>query len=135
MKLTPYIHFAGNAEEALNFYKNAMNGEIVQLGRYGESPMPTDEDYKNKVLHARLLIGDNLLMVSDVFKGQEISTKGNIQLSIEMDDVSQMEEVFIKMSEGGKVTMALQDTFWGARFGMLIDKFGVSWMFNCELKK
>jgi len=135
MKLTPYIHFAGNAEEALNFYKNTLHGEILQLGRYGESPMPTDEDYKNKVMHARLVFGENLVMVSDVFKGQEVSTKGNIQLSIEMDDVNQMEEVFNKMAEGGKVTMALQDTFWGARFGMLIDKFGVSWMFNCELKK
>jgi PhnB protein len=86
-------------------------------------------------MHARLVFGENLSMVSDVFKGQEVSTKGNIQLSIEMDDINQMEEVFNKIAEGGKVTMELQDAFWGARFGMLIDKFAVSWMFNCELKK
>jgi Uncharacterized protein conserved in bacteria len=135
MRLNPYIHFAGNAEEALNFYKEALGGEIIQLGRYGESPVPSDEDYKNKVMHARLVFDNNLLMVSDVFKGQEVSTKGNIQLSVDMDNVKQLEDVFGKMSAGGTVTMALQDTFWGARFGMLIDKFGVSWMFNCELKK
>ncbi len=135
MKLNPYIHFAGNAEEALNFYKDALGGEIVQLGRYGESPMPSDEDYKNKVMHARLIFDDNLVMVSDVFKGQTVTTGGNIQLSVDVDDVNQLEIVFNKMSMGGKVTMAPQDTFWGARFGMLIDKFGVSWMFNCELKK
>ena len=86
-------------------------------------------------MHARLVFDNNLLMISDVFKGQEVSTKGNIQLSVDLEDVKQMEAVFGKMSAGGTVTMALQDTFWGARFGMLIDKFGVSWMFNCELKK
>ncbi len=118
MKLTPYI-----------------NGKIQQLGTYGESPMPADEDYKDKVMHARLIFDGNMIMVSDVFKGQPVSTNGNIQLSIEMDDVNKMEEVFNKMAEGGTVTMPLADQFWGAKFGMLKDKFGVSWMFNCEKKK
>lgn len=135
MKLTPYIHFGGNAREALGFYKNVLNGEIQQLGTYGESPMPGDDDYKDKVMHARLVFDGNMIMVSDVFKGQEVSTNGNIQLSIDVGDVNKLNEVFSKMAEGGKITMELQDTFWGARFGMLIDKFGVSWMFNCELKK
>ena len=134
MKLTPYIHFAGNAREALEFYKNALSGEIQQLGTYGESPVPSDEDYKDKVMHARLVFGGNMIMVSDVFKGQPVSTGGNIQLSIQMNDVNKMDGVFKKMAEGGKVTMELQDAFWGARFGMLQDKFGVNWMFNCELK-
>ena len=124
MKLNPYIHFAGNAEEAFNFYAAALNGEISQIGRYGDSPMPSDEDWKQKVMHARLLFGDNLLVISDVFKGQAVSTEGNIQLSVEVENV-----------EGGSVTMPLQDTFWGARFGMLKDKVGINWMFNCELQK
>lgn len=135
MKLTPYIHFAGNAREALEFYKNALNGEIVQIGTYGESPVPSDEDYKDKVMHARLVFDGNMIMLSDVFKGQQVSTGGNIQLSIQMDDVNKMDEVFKRMAEGGKVTMELQDAFWGARFGMLQDRFGINWMFNCELKK
>jgi PhnB protein len=135
MKLTPYLNFAGNAQEALNFYTNALGGQVVYMQRYGDSPMPSDEDYKNKVMHARLQFGDNMIMVSDAMKGYEISTNGNIQLSMEMDNVSQLEEIFNELTEGGKVTMPLQDQFWGARFGMLQDKFGVSWMFNCELKK
>ncbi len=69
-----------------------MGGQIQQLGRYGESPMPCDEDYKQKIIHARFVFDDNMIMISDVFKGQPVSTHGNIQLSIEMNDASQMED-------------------------------------------
>jgi len=134
MKLIPYLHFAGNAREVLNFYKNVLGGDIVQLGTYGESPMPCDEDYKDKVMHARFVFDGNMIMVSDVFKGQTVSTDGNIQLSVDVDNESKLDEVFNKMAAGGRVTMPLADQFWGARFGMLKDKFGVSWMFNCEKK-
>ncbi|WP_018611068.1 VOC family protein [Segetibacter koreensis] len=135
MKLVPYIHFQGNAEEAMNFYATALGGSIAYLQRYGDSPMPSDEDYKQKIMHGRLTFGDNLIMISDVFKGQEVSTDGNIQLSVDVLENEELESVFNKMAEGGTVAMPLQDTFWGARFGMLKDKFGVSWMFNQELKK
>lgn len=135
MKLTPYLHFAGNAEEVLNFYKDALSGEIVALNRYGQSPMPCDEDYKDKIIHSRLQFDGNLIMISDTFKGNTVSTKGNIQLSIEMDNEESTHSVFAKMSEGGRVTMPLQKQFWGATFGMLEDKFGVGWMFNCDEKK
>ena len=135
MKMTPYIHFAGNAEEALNFYKEALGGEIIALNRYGDSPMPTDEEYKDKIIHARLTFGDNLLMISDTFKGNVVHANGSIQLSMEMNDKTQMETIFSKMAAGGKITMPLQDQFWGATFGMLVDKFGISWMFNHENPK
>lgn len=135
MKLVPYLHFAGNAREVLDFYKNALGGDVVQLGTYGESPMPSDEDYKNKVMHARLVFDGNMIMISDVFKGQPVSTDGNIQLSVEVDDENKLDDIFNKMAEGGTVNMPLADQFWGAKFGMLKDKFGVSWMFNCEKKK
>ena len=134
MKLIPYMHFAGNAREVLHFYKDALGGDIVQLGTYGESPMPGDEDYKDKVMHARFVFDGNMIMVSDAFKGQPVSTNGNIQLSVDVDNENKLDEVFNKMAEGGTVTMPLADQFWGAKFGMLRDKFGVSWMFNCEKK-
>ena len=102
------------------------------LSRYGDTPMPTDEDYKNKIVHARLAFGDSLLMISDTFKGNAVHTNGNIQLSVAMTDKSQMETVFSKLAAGGKITMPLQEQFWGSTFGMLEDKFGVSWMFNHE---
>jgi PhnB protein len=76
-----------------------------------------------------------MIMMSDVFKEQPVSTNGNIQLSVDVDNESKLDEVFTKMAEGGTVTMPLADQFWGAKFGMLTDKFGVSWMFNCEKKK
>lgn len=135
MKLIPYLHFAGNSKEVLEFYQHALGGDVVQLGTYGESPMPSDEDYKDKVMHARFIFDGNMIMVSDVFKGQTISTDGNIQLSVDVEDEDKLDSIFNKMSEGGRVTMPLQDQFWGARFGMLQDRFGVSWMFNCEKKK
>lgn len=135
MKLTPYINFEGNAEEAMNFYAESLDGNIIEISRYGDSPMPADDDYKNKVIHGRVQFGDNVIMISDTFKGNAIQTGGNIQLSVEVSEEGKIDEVFKKMAEGGTVTMELQDTFWRARFGMLKDKFGVSWMFNHELKK
>ena len=135
MKLNPYLHFDGDAEEALNFYKNVLGGEIIMISRYGDSPMPSDEDWKNKLMHSRLLFDGNLIMISDAFKGNMAKKEGNVQLSVEVESIDRINEVFARMAEGGEVKMELQDTFWGARFGMLKDKFGVDWMFNHELKK
>lgn len=135
MKLVPYLHFEGNAEEAMNFYKDALGGEIVSIQRYGDAPMPSDEDYKNKVMHGRLTFDGNLVMISDIFKGHNVARGENIQLSVDVDDAAKIDELFHKMAEGGQVTMELQNTFWGARFGMLKDKFGILWMFNHDLKK
>jgi PhnB protein len=135
MKLNPYVNFQGNAEEALNFYAKALGWEITAIQRYGDSPMPSDEDYKQKIMHGRLQSGVNVLMISDVFKGQPVSTNGNVQLSIDVEPGEDIDSIFKRMSEGGTVSMELQDTFWGARFGMLKDKFGVNWMFNQEKNK
>ena len=133
--LVPYLHFNGNAEEVLNFYKDAFNGEILMINRYGDSPMKTDESLKDKIIHSRLKFDDNLLMISDSFNGQLANMDGNIQLSVEVDDAKKLEEVFNKLAEGGRVTMPLAKQFWGATFGMLQDKYGVNWMFNHEEKK
>jgi PhnB protein len=136
MKLNPYLNFPGNAEEAINFYKNALGGEISQLGRFGESPMPCDEADKQKIMHARLTFDGNLIMFSDGMKGMQFASNGHIQLAVDVSDrPDELETIFNKMAEDGKVTMPLADQFWGSKFGMLQDKFGINWMFNCELKK
>jgi len=135
MKLTPYLNFAGNAEEALSFYAAVFGGEITMLSRYGVSPMPSDDDWKEKLIHARLLFEGNLIMLSDSFKGQPAVGTGNVQLSMEISDAAKIDTIFSALAEGGTVTMPLQEQFWGAKFGMLTDKFGISWMFNHELKK
>jgi PhnB protein len=135
MTLIPYAHFEGNAEEALNFYRDVFGGEILMINRYGEAPMSIDEDWKNKLMHARLKFGNSILYVSDGPKGHTASKDGNIQLSVDVPDENQIVEIFNKMAEGGQVTMPLAEQFWGAKFGMLKDKYGIGWMFNCELKK
>ena len=132
--LVPYLHFNGEAEEVLNFYKDAFGGEVIMLNRYGDSPMQVNEDWKNKIIHSRLKFGDNIIMISDSHNGQLAFKEGNIQLSVEVEDEKKIEEVFNKLAEGGKVTMPLAKQFWGAKFGMLQDKFGVNWMFNHEEK-
>ncbi|MBA4196076.1 MAG: hypothetical protein C0459_00850 [Chitinophaga sp.] len=135
MKLNPYILFAGNAEEAVNFYKTVFNAAITRLSRYTDSPQPVDEDWKQKIMHARLEFGDNILMISDGYKEYIVSAESNIQLSVELDSIDEINTVFEKLSEGGTVRLPLQDMFWGARFGMLKDKFGTAWMLNHEIKK
>ena len=135
MKLFPYLGFPGNCEEALNFYKEVFNGEIIQLSRYGESPMNTAENIKDKVMHARLQFGEVLIMASDMINDPPIRSGDNVSLSVECDNERQLQDVFSKIAAGGKITMPLQEQFWGATFGMLTDKFGIHWMFNCEKKK
>jgi len=132
MVVTPYLHFEGMAEEALNFYKDAFDGEIGMISRYKDGPMQVDEDWKEKIMHARLNFGKSMIMVSDGPKEFKTTVNGNIQLSVEFDDEQKMEEVFNKLAEGGKITLPLAKQFWGAKFGMLVDKFGTGWMVNKE---
>lgn len=134
MKLNPYIMFYGNTEEAFNFYKDCFRGEITHMGRYRDSPMEASEELKDKILHATLVFDDNVIMASDHIK-PETPVEGNIQLNIDVPAASELEQVFIKMAEGGTITMPLQDMYWGARFGMITDKFGIKWMFSHEIKK
>jgi len=135
MKLITYLTFAGNCEEAMNFYKDALGAEIILFSRMGDSPMEIPENLKGKIMHARMQIGENELYMSDTFDPSSLNPGNNVSLSIQVDDTVQLEKLFNSLSEGGKVTMPLADAFWGARFGMFVDKFGIHWMFNCELKK
>jgi PhnB protein len=135
MRLVPYLSFNGNCEEALNFYKKNLNGKILAIQRFGDAPMNVPPAMKKKVLHSSLQFGDNIIMASDSIPKNKIKQGNGMHLSVDVKDVKTINAVFKKMSAGGKVTMPLQDTFWGARFGMLVDKFGISWMFNCDKKK
>jgi PhnB protein len=135
MKLIAYLHFNGQCEEALNFYKKCFSAIVLQFSRMGESPMPVPETHKNKIMHARLKFGDNVIYMSDTLAGNEIAVGNNIRLSLEINQPKKMNDLFARLSDGGKIIMPLQDTFWHARFGQFIDKFGIQWMMNCELKK
>ena len=135
MKLITYLTFPGQCEEALNFYKNTLGGNILQMSRMGDSPMEVADNLKNKIMHARLQLGENVLYMSDTFDPSSVKQGNNVSLSLDIPEPAKLGELFNKLSAGGTVTMPLQDAFWGARFGMFIDKFGIHWMMNCELKK
>lgn len=135
MKLITYLTFAGNCEEALNFYKDALGAEVLHVSYMGDGQMEVPESVRGKVMHARMKIGENELYMSDNFDPSVVKQGNNVSLSLQTDTLSQTENLFEKLSADGKVIMPLQDTFWGARFGMFTDKFGIQWMFNFELKK
>jgi PhnB protein len=133
MTITPYIMFNGNCEAALNFYTKALGGEIKHLQRFEGSPAESMSADAQKVMHAHFEAKGIIFMASD---GQENEAVGGmVHLSINFEDAGEIDTVFGALSEGARITMPLQDTFWGARFGMLTDQFGVNWMFNYDKPK
>lgn len=131
--LNVYLTFAGNCEEALNFYKDCLGGDFT-FQRFGEAPMPSSEEQKNKIMHAEFRSGDVYFMASDAMENMTINGGDNITLSLNFSEEKEQAAIFEKLSAGGTVTMPLQDTFWGAKFGMFMDKFGINWMSNCDKK-
>jgi len=132
MPHTLYLNYNGNAEEAINFYKDNLNGTLVSLQRFGDTPMPGNEKDKDKIMHAVLDLQGFIIMFSDGNDEHKVTFGDNFSIALDFKSENEMEKAFHAMSAGGQVTMPLQDTFWGARFGMCTDKFGVNWMFNMD---
>ncbi len=128
--IIPYLNFNGNAAEAMAFYSKALDGKILYQQTFGESPMPSSDNMKDKILHATFQADKLTFMVSDCTPDNAVTNGTNISLSLNFTDIESIDKTFVALSEGAKITMELQDTFWGARFGMLTDQFGINWMFN-----
>ena len=133
--LNPYLNFAGNTEEAFTFYRSVFGGEFSTLQRFKDTPEAgrVPEKEKDMLMHVSLPVGKgNSLMATDALDsmGHKLTVGNNIQLSLEAESKEEAEKLFKGLSAGGKVTMPLSDTFWGAYFGMLVDKFGIQWMVN-----
>lgn len=129
-----YLFFGGNCEKALEFYKKALNAEIGMVLRFKDSPEPpppgvVPPGYENKIMHAVFKIGQTEIMASDGCSTEESAFKG-FSLSIALEHEADADRYFNALSEGGKVQMPLNKTFWSPRFGMLEDKFGIAWMIN-----
>lgn len=130
--LTPYLNFPGNCEEAMEFYANALDGEILVLQRFGDAPDgASSPDLADKVMHCVLVADDVIIMASDSADADASPSK-SISLSLDFESTEEQDAIFAALTAGGTVTMELQETFWGARFGMAVDKFGVSWLFNYD---
>jgi len=126
----PYISFNGNCEEAINFYKDVFDAELVFMQKVGDSPMK-EMGPADAVMHCRLQIGDTQIMASDNM-GRPMTMGNNVTLAVGLDDLERANGMFDRLAEGGSVTMPIQSTYWAAGFGMLVDKFGINWMFNVE---
>ncbi len=130
MQLEPYLTFNGQCEAALHFYKDVFKGEITALNRFEGSPIGHDVTDGNKIMHASFVAGGVRFMASD---GMGDTVPGsNITMSLGTADVADAERVFNALADGGTVRMPLADQFWGAKFGMLVDKYGIPWMINCD---
>jgi PhnB protein len=127
----PYITFAGNCREAIDFYKEALGAEELFSQTFGESPMP-DMGSPDGIMHATVKVGDSHIMMCDDPRGGAASSPSNISLAIGLDDAEKAKDLFNNLSDGGNVTMPLDKTFWAEAFGMCTDKFGINWMVNCE---
>ena len=131
---SPFLTFEGNCRDAMTFYKDSVKGEL-EIMPFEGAPLEYPPDMKDKVLHSSLKFGDALIMASDSMPGAPVIKGNNNSISISHSDVAEGERIFNALSVGGNVIMPFADAFWGARFGMVVDKFGVNWMVNCELKK
>ena len=133
--IIPYLNFNGNAKEALAFYEKALNGKVAYSQTFADANMAQDESMKDKILHAVFEAGSLKFMVSDCPPGVSVSGGDQVSLSLNFHDLETIEKTFEALADGGHITMPLQDTFWGARFGMTKDRFGVHWMFNYDKPK
>jgi PhnB protein len=132
MRVEPYLFFEGRCEEAIEFYRQALGAEVTALIRYKESPEPpppgkVPPGSENKVMHSNLRIGETMVMASDGFCGGKPSFQG-FSLSVTAPNEAEAKRWFAALADGGQVQMPLGKTFFSPCFGMVADRFGVSWM-------
>jgi PhnB protein len=131
-QLIPYLNFEGNCEEALNFYSGILGGRVEVRTRYDNPAMKAPEEYKDKVLHARLYAGAITLYASDVFPGQGAQkNSGDVALSLDVSDPETGRDIFDRLAEGGATGVPFEKQFWGDWHGNLTDRYGIRWMVNC----
>jgi PhnB protein len=133
MQLNSYLNFNGQCEAAFKFYEQCLGGKIQMMMTYGESPMAEQvtPESRDKIMHVTLAVGDGFLMGCDAPPQRYEKPQGFfVQMGMEHPDDA--ERVFQALAENGAVRMPLQQTFWAARFGMVVDQFGTPWMINCS---
>jgi PhnB protein len=133
VQLNPYLVFNGECEAAFKFYAECLGGEIEAMMPHRGTPVEQHvaAEARDKILHARLKVGDEVLMGSDALSGRYEEPKG-FSVSLQLENPADAERIFRALAEKGTIRMPLEKTFWAQRFGMLVDRFGMRWMVNCE---
>ena len=133
MTITPLLWFRGDCQEAFTLYERAFRGTIVTMLTYAASKegLTAPPDWREKIFHATLRIGDQMLMGGDPLPEQCQPMQG-VQLTIGLADPAEADRVFQALADDGTVHMQLQETSWAIRFGVVADRFGISWLINCE---
>lgn len=136
-QLATYLTFDGTCAEAIRFYERVLNGKIGFMMKIADSPMATQmpPEAQQRIMHARLDLGDQVLMASDSMGHEPYHGMHGFTMSLSYDTVEEGQPFFDALAEGGKVTMPLQETFWADGFGMLTDRFGTPWMINCGMRQ
>lgn len=135
IELMPYLQFQGDCEEALDFYKDILNGQIEIASRYDNPAMNVPEGFKNKILHARFTFGRYTMFASDVMpKKMDESILANISMSLGFHDEKTAQNIFDRLSQGGKINVPFKKQFWGDWHGNFSDRFGIRWMVNYSEK-
>lgn len=135
-RVIPYLMFEGNCEEALHFYQEKTGGRINIVNRYDNPAMQAPDEYKNKILHARLEFDGGAIYASDSFPGQPTKkNSGDVSLSLILsDDLEKTKQIFAGLAEGGHIHFPFDKQFWGDWHGSLTDRYGFNWNINFEEK-
>lgn len=136
-QINPYLNFNGTAGQAIALYERALGARVESMMRYADAPkeMKLAPEHEGRVMHAQLRIGKGVVMVSDMMSDERVAAEGNVQVLLDFDDPTDLTQKYEALAAGGKATLPPHDAFWGAKFGMLTDAYGVCWLFHCELKK
>jgi PhnB protein len=133
MRWNPHLSFDGQCEAAFKFYEECLGGKVLMLMTYGASPVAsqTAPEWRSKILHASFALGDQILTGGDAPPGHYQKPQG-ISVLLQVGAVPEAERIFAALAENGVVQMPIERTFWAARFGMLVDRFGTPWLINCS---
>ena len=136
MSVQPYLNFAGNCREAVEFYARVFGTDRPHFQTYGEVPPDPNytppEETKHLIMHSRLMISGTQVMFSDSPPGMPFAVGNNVSLTVNTSSRQEIVDAFEALSDGGQVGMPLQETFWSKLYGMVTDKYGVEWQFNLD---
>ena len=135
MKLDIYLNYGGNCEEAFRFYEQHLGGTITMMMTHSQQPDPASvpASWKNAILHARMEIGETVLMGADI-PPDRFQPMRSAYLTLTLDSAEEAERLYALLSDGGQIFMKMEETFFASRFAMLRDRFGTSWMLLHERK-